>query len=98
MIDKITLVRDILYKCFIVGFFFTLVNVAVYKINPSMFISVLRFYYNIEDSNATLMVGYYFILIRIILLYFALIPGLALHWTILELKKKQRKQEIEAAA
>lgn len=92
MIDKVIIVRDIFYKCFILGFLFTLINVLIYKINPNMFLSMIKTYYNMEANDAALMIGYYFILIRIILFYFTLIPGLALHWTVLELKNKQSKE------
>jgi len=87
MLDKVVLVRNIFYKCFLLGFVCTIISFLFYLFNPALLIRLMKTYYGIEAKDAAILFGYYFILVRIVLIYLMLIPALALHWTSHILKK-----------
>ncbi|MDD3012264.1 MAG: hypothetical protein PHC34_00990 [Candidatus Gastranaerophilales bacterium] len=87
MLDNVILVRNIFYKCFLIGFVCTIFSFLFYLFNPDFLIGMMKTYYKIEAKDVAVMIGYYFIFVRIALIYFMLIPALALHWTSYILKK-----------
>jgi len=87
MLDNVVLVRNIFYKCFLIGFVCTIISFLFYVFNTDFSIGMIKTYYQIEAKDAMVLIGYYFVLVRIVLVYFTLIPALALHWTSHALKK-----------
>lgn len=79
--EQIVLIRNIFYKCFFIGLLFLITAAVIYF--PSKLI-IAQTYQNIFGINAE---AYYnmwaaFVgLIKTILIFFFLVPALALHWT-----------------
>lgn len=90
MLDNVILVRNIFYKCFLIGVLFVLIAFLLYMFNPDFVVGMVEKYYKLDAKESTILLSAYFILARMILLFFMLVPALALHWTSWSLKKANK--------
>ena len=82
MREKLILVRNFLYRFFIIGFIFNILTqlffllIGAKGLHQASMVLELRPYYLLELIISTVMY------LRVFLVYFVLFPALALHWTI----------------
>ena len=91
MKEKLIIVRNFLYRLFVIGFILNILSqipfvlVKLQSINEASTILGVPSYYLMELLITTITV------LRVILVYFILCPALALHWTIARDKNLNQK-------
>lgn len=91
MIENVILVRNILYRCFVISIAFYLLSALFYFFHHSWTINLIVDLFKITNQNASVLMLYFILLMRMFILFVFLIPALALHWTGYSLKKKISK-------
>lgn len=98
MKEKLIVVRNFLYRLFVIGFILNILSqlpiifVKIQTLNEASAILGVHPYYLMELLITSITV------LRIILVYFILCPALALHWTIAKDKTLKSNTEEEPSA
>lgn len=90
MLEKIIIVRNVFYKCFLISLVYFIFVVLFYIFNKEWAANYSSNLYNISKENLYLLIVYFIGWMKIFTFYVFLVPALALHWTVYMLKKEQK--------
>ena len=90
MLEKIIIIRNIFYKCFLISLIYFLFVALFYVFNKNWTINYTTSLYGISKENISLLVVYFIGWMKMFAFYVFLVPALALHWTAAVLKKEQK--------
>lgn len=82
MKEKLIVIRNFLYRLFVIGFILNLVAQVPFAFVKIQTLNVAAIFLGIPTSYFMELLITSVTVIRIILIYFVLCPALALHWTI----------------
>lgn len=82
MSKKLVVVRNFLYRFFVIGFLVSILSQLVFFANNGMFLTQIAMMLEVSRAHLVLLVISLIALGRIFLVYLILCPALALHWTI----------------
>jgi len=88
MLENIVLIRNILYKCFFIGFAFLLLSSLFFLFGQDYAFSIWSKFYGISPEILKIIMISFLGLFKLLLFVFFLIPALALHCKGRCLKKK----------
>ncbi|MGD9581540.1 MAG: hypothetical protein AB7V50_09215 [Vampirovibrionia bacterium] len=91
MTEKLILIEEILFKSFLIGVVFLLFSAVIYFGFSNQLIGLWSSMYNIDSKTASIIMISFMGLSKIILLFFFLVPALAVHWMRRTLKKAENK-------
>ena len=87
MLETIILIRNILYKCFLISLVYFIFVTLFYMFNKDWAVNFSTSLYNISKENLYLLIVYFIGWMKMFAFYVFLVPALALHWTANQLKK-----------
>ena len=90
MLEKIILIRNIFYKCFLISFVHFIFASLFYMFNKEWAANFSANLYNINKHDFYLILIYFLGWMKMFIFYVFLVPALALHWTAFNLKKDQK--------
>jgi len=90
MLEKIVIIRNLFYKCFLISLIYFIFVSLFYFFNKEWAVSFSTGLYNISKDNLYLLIVYFIGWMKMFTFYVFLVPALALHWTSCELKKEQK--------
>ncbi|OGH96668.1 MAG: hypothetical protein A2039_04630 [Candidatus Melainabacteria bacterium GWA2_34_9] len=90
MLEKIILIRNIFYKCFLISFVYFIFVSLFYMFNKEWAANLSVHLYNLNKENFYLFIIYFIGWMKMFTFYVFLVPALALHWTANVLKKEQK--------
>lgn len=85
--EVIKIVRNVFYKCFFVGLIFLIVAAAIYLPSKLFIAETYQTIFGISESAYQNMWAGFIGIIKTILIFFFLVPALAMHWTVCKCKK-----------
>lgn len=88
MQDKVIVLRDIFFKCFIVSFIYYILLTLLYLLKMDWFINIMNNYYKIQPHDTQILCGYYLGAVEIVTFNLLLIPAIGLSWVSNSLKNK----------
>jgi len=92
--ENLIILRNILYKCFVVGFILFIVAILLYLPCKCYVANVYLTSFRISpETYDNLWVGFGG-LIKVILVFLFLVPGLAVHWVAYDWGKKHKDVEL----
>lgn len=80
MNENLIVIRNIFYKCFIIGFLMLIIAGLIYMPNKTILASFYGSVFGIDNKTYYLMWVCFVGLIKTILIFLFLVPALALHW------------------
>ena len=80
MNENIIVIRNIFYKCFIIGLLMLIIASIIYMPNKTLLADFYESVFGISDKAYYIMWVSFVGLIKTILVFFFLVPALALHW------------------
>lgn len=86
--ELLKILRNIHYKCFFIGIIFFIIAALVYMPCKCFIADVYQSVFGIGEEVYYNMWAGFLGLIKTILIFFFLVPGLAIHWTELAYKNK----------
>lgn len=98
MKEKLIVVRNFLYRLFIIGFVLNILAQVPFAFVKIQTLNVAAIFLGIPTSYFTELLITSVTVLRIILVYFILCPALALHWTIAKDKTLNSKSEEESSS
>ena len=78
--DKIIFLRNFFYAAFVIGLLFTLFYFAATLLFWNTATSWAAHFFKVDEKEFGRLVLLFFIELRIVLVFFFLVPALALHW------------------
>jgi len=90
MLQNIILIRNIFYKCFLIGFIFYIMSAFFYVFDKHWSANIACRIFNISMNEFNLLFAYFIGWCKMIIMFFFLVPALALHWTGYNLKKANK--------
>jgi len=90
MLEKIIIIRNIFYKCFLISLVYFIFVSLFYMFNKEWTVNLSTGLYNISKDDLYLLMVYFLGWMKMFIFYVFLIPALALHWTANQLKKDQK--------
>lgn len=88
MQDKVILLRNIFFKCFIVSFIYYVLITFLYLFKMDWCVNLMNTYYKINPRDTQVLCGYYLGAVEIITFNLFLIPTIGLYWASITLKDK----------
>jgi hypothetical protein len=79
--EKILLLRNILLRAFLIGVIFAVLFFVLTLAFWSTWTSLVEHWFKIDEKELGRIAVLFFTQIRIVLIFFFLVPALALHWT-----------------
>lgn len=92
MIENLTLIRNILFKWFIIGIAYYLLVVLIYIFCKEFYADMMDTLFLIEPEESYELMVSFIAMIKISLILLGLFPVLALHWTIKTLPDKEENK------
>ncbi len=90
MIENLTLIRNILFKWFIMGVAYYLLVVLIYIFCKDFYADMMEMLFMIEPEESYEIMVSFIAMIKISLILLGLFPVLALHWTIKTLPQETK--------
>jgi hypothetical protein len=84
----LVLIRNFLFKWFIVGYLILLVSAIIYIFVKDWAAGIAESWYNISPDTYYNIVMWFYALAKLFLITMVLSPALALHWLIVRYRKK----------
>jgi hypothetical protein len=78
--DKIIFLRNFFYVAFVIGLIFALFYFAVTTLLWNTGVSLATHFFKIDEKEFGRLVLLFFIQLRVVVIFFFLVPALALHW------------------
>jgi len=78
--DKIIFFRNFFFAAFIIGLIFALFYLAATTLLWNTAASWATYFFKIDEKELGRLVLLFFIQLRVVLVFFFLVPALALHW------------------
>ena len=80
--DNLVLLRNILFKTFIVGLIFAILLFVLTTTFWDLWSSIISSRFHVNDSELGKLIVSFFIHLRFFLIFIILVPAIALHWVI----------------
>ena len=90
MLEQIIVIRNILYKCFLISLIYYIFVLFFYMLNKDWAANLSVSLYHLNTENFYLLLIYFIGWMKMFTFYVFLVPALALHWTAYQLKKEQK--------
>ena len=90
MLETIILIRNILYKCFLISLVYFIFVSLFYMFNKEWAVNYSTGLYNINKDTLYMLIVYFIGWMKMFTFYVFLVPALALHWTAYMLRKEQK--------
>ena len=78
--EKIIFFSNFLFRAFIIGILFAVFFFALTVIFRDSWVPFTERVLQVEEKDLGIIVSYFFVTIRIVLIFFFLVPSIALHW------------------
>ena len=89
MLENIILIRNIFYKLFLLGFLFYIFSIMFLLLNNEWSIHIITNTFHISRAETNFLIADFVGWSKMFLVFFSLLPALALHWTGHSLKTKR---------
>jgi hypothetical protein len=89
MLQTVILIRNILYKCFLLSFIYYIFVALFYIFNRDWAANLSINLYGIGKHELSIFLVYFIGWMKMFTFYIFLVPALALHWTSAALKKQE---------
>ncbi len=88
MIENLTLIRNILFKWFIIGIAYYLPVVLIYIFCKEFYADMMEMFFAINPEDSFEIMVSFIAMLKISLILLGLFPVIALHWTIKTLPRE----------
>ena len=79
--EKIILLRNFLFRAFVIGVAFALFYFIACHVLWNTWASWVTAWFKVDEKDLGRLVVLFFMQVRIVVVFFFLVPALALHWT-----------------
>jgi hypothetical protein len=80
--DKMIFLRGFLFKTFLVGVLFAIIVALLTFAMRGVFMPLATNVFRVEEAEVNELIFAFFLNVRLVLLFFFLVPAVALHWII----------------
>lgn len=93
--ENLVIIRNIFFKCFFIGLLFLIAATLLYMPCKCLLAEIYQIGFGIDTDTYYNMWVCFVGLIKTILVFFFLVPSLAIHWVAAEYNKKHKTLESE---